>query len=110
MNEKLICIINDWDPIDFFPMAPKDEYYGEIQRIQEYLDNNEMVNVRDLALKINEIFIQSFGEDVYMQNLEQCIMIAKDIIELLQLGKKQMLNHIIGGHANEFLKSSGKQS
>lgn len=54
--------------------------YYEIQCIQEYLDYNEKVDVRELALKINDIFIQAFGEDVYTQSLEQCIIIAKDII------------------------------
>lgn len=32
MNE-IMKIINEWDPISFFPMAPKDEYINEITKI-----------------------------------------------------------------------------
>jgi len=31
--ERITQIINDWDPIGFFPMAPKDEYINEIKKI-----------------------------------------------------------------------------
>ena len=30
--ERITQIINDWDPIGFFPMAPKDEYINEIKK------------------------------------------------------------------------------
>ncbi|EAD8591252.1 DUF1871 domain-containing protein, partial [Listeria monocytogenes] len=30
MYEKVEKIINDWDPIELFPLAPKDEYSQEI--------------------------------------------------------------------------------
>ena len=31
--ERITQIINDWDPIGFFPMAPKDEYINEIKNL-----------------------------------------------------------------------------
>ena len=31
--ERITQIINDWDPIGFFPMAPKDEYINEIKKV-----------------------------------------------------------------------------
>lgn len=34
--ERITQIINDWDPIGFFPMAPKDEYINEIKKISEF--------------------------------------------------------------------------
>ncbi|EAC2694899.1 DUF1871 domain-containing protein, partial [Listeria monocytogenes] len=33
MYEKVEKIINDWDPIELFPLAPKDEYSQEINKI-----------------------------------------------------------------------------
>ena len=37
MMEKITEIINEWDPIELFPMAPKDEYIEEVKLIYEYL-------------------------------------------------------------------------
>ena len=31
-------IINEWDPIGLFPIAPKDEYVEEIRKIEEYIE------------------------------------------------------------------------
>ena len=56
--EKIVRIINDWDPIGFFPMAPKDEYSNEINKIYEYLCNNRNMEVENLAEKINTIFME----------------------------------------------------
>lgn len=35
--ERITQIINDWDPIGFFPMAPKDEYINEIKKQVNFL-------------------------------------------------------------------------
>lgn len=80
MNKKIIEIINEWDPIEFFPMAPQDEYFGEILRIEEILLCNAKISVEELATKINEIFINSFGMDVYNKSLDDCIQVAKKIL------------------------------
>ncbi len=34
LNKIMIKIINEWDPIDFFPMAPEDEYSNEILQVE----------------------------------------------------------------------------
>ena len=36
-----------------------------------------------LADKINEIFVTSFGNDVYKENVGTCIFVTKKIIEIL---------------------------
>lgn len=33
MKFKIMSIINEWDPIDLFPMAPINEYDSEIEKI-----------------------------------------------------------------------------
>ena len=78
--ERIIQIINDWDPIGFFPMAPKDEYINEIKKINEYVCSNYSVQVHTLAQEINKIFVETFGTDVYKEDLEQCTIIAKKIL------------------------------
>lgn len=79
--EKIEKIINDWDPIGFFPMAPKDEYINEVTKIYEYVYSKKNLQIQTLAEKINTIFIKAFGIDVYDENIEQCILIAKKILE-----------------------------
>ena len=83
---KLILsqIINDWDPIGFFPMAPKDEYINEIKKINEFVCSNYNLQVHTLAQEINKIFVETFGKDVYDEDLEQCTIIAKRILKVEQ--------------------------
>ncbi len=78
--DKILLIINAWDPIGLFPMAPKDEYMNEIQKIYMYLDENQNITTEELAKKINEIFLMSFGNDVYDKNIEECLKVAKNIL------------------------------
>lgn len=78
--EKITKIINDWDPIGFFPMAPKDEYVNEIKKIYEYVYSNQNLQIKTLAEKINKIFVETFGADVYDEDLEQCMLAAERIL------------------------------
>ncbi len=78
--DKILLVVNEWDPIGFFPMAPKDEYISEIKKIYEYLNVSQDVTEKELAKKINEIFLMSFGSDVYVEDAEGCLKAAKDII------------------------------
>ena len=32
--KEIMNLINAWDPIGFFPLAPKDEYINEIRKIE----------------------------------------------------------------------------
>lgn len=77
---KILLVVNEWDPIGFFPMAPKDEYISEINKIYEYLNISQDITVDELAKKINEIFLMSFGSDVYVEDIEGCLKVAKAII------------------------------
>ncbi len=79
--EEITKIINAWDPIGFFPMAPKDEYINEIKKIYEYVYSNQNLQIRTLAKTINKIFVETFGTDVYDENLEQCLLVAKKILK-----------------------------
>lgn len=78
--DKILLVVNEWDPIGFFPMAPKDEYINEIKKIYEYFNVSQDITEEKLAKKINEIFLMSFGSDVYVEDTEECLRVAKDII------------------------------
>ena len=80
MKENILEIINDWDPIGFFPMAPKDEYTSEVEKIYEYVHSNHSLQIEQLAQRINELFVRRFGRDVYNEDMEQCIVVAKKIL------------------------------
>lgn len=81
MMKKIMEIINGWDPIGFFPMAPKDEYANEVKKIYDYMCINQNFKVDNVAKKINEIFLEAFGADVYDENIEQCMLVAKKILK-----------------------------
>lgn len=83
MVYKIMRIINEWDPIDLFPMAPADEYNSEIKKIQRVLDWNSNITIEQLGIEINKIFLTTFGDDVYTSSEEECKNVAKRIIEEL---------------------------
>ncbi len=78
--DKIAQIINEWDPLGFFPMAPLDEYSEEICQIYRYMNSNERINVEQLAIVINEIFISAFGPDIYEEDIKRCEEIARMIL------------------------------
>ncbi|EDN8088244.1 DUF1871 family protein, partial [Listeria monocytogenes] len=57
MYEKVEKIINDWDPIELFPLAPKDEYSQEINKIISIVQENPNIDMNVLAKGIRKIFI-----------------------------------------------------
>jgi len=85
--KEILLIINAWDPMGFFPMAPEDEYINEINMISEYVDSISDIEEYELAKKINEIFIKSFGTDVYTRDLNECLNIAREIVYMLKRSK-----------------------
>lgn len=80
MKFKIMSIINEWDPIDLFPMAPINEYDSEIEKILFFLKSKKNITISQLQLEINKIFISSFGNDIYKSSLEECKTIAIKIL------------------------------
>ncbi len=79
MTEVINSIIDEWDPLDLFPFAPKDEYRDEsILIYNSYMKTKE---VPDLAQEIHRIFSDRFGMDVFTKSMADCIRIAELIIE-----------------------------
>jgi len=81
MKEIITEIINEWDPIDLFPFAPQDEYKKEIDNIIKLINGTK--DIDDISNGIYTIFSESFGDDVFKKNLNDCISIAALIIKRL---------------------------
>ena len=82
--EKISDIINDWDPIDLFPLAPSDEYSREIEMIKKIFSIIPNITPEKLGTEIHNIFVRRFGEDVFTRNLSESNSIALKIINSLK--------------------------
>lgn len=90
--EEITKIINDWDPIELFPMAPKDEYIDEIRSIYSYIQSSQEIGVHSLAEAINNIFIHNFGDDTYHGDINQCLSVASRILNEMNVSKRQEMH------------------
>ena len=77
---KLIVeeVINNWDPLYLFPYAPKDEYKKEIEYITTLFEGT--IDIKNIAYGIKNIFIKSFGSDIFKKDYNECVTIANEIL------------------------------
>ncbi|WP_171313850.1 DUF1871 family protein [Enterococcus cecorum] len=73
MYDKVEKIINEWDPIELFPMGPKDEYSQEIKKIVNILKDKSSLDKEKLANSLKMIFVESFGKDMFFRDNESNI-------------------------------------
>lgn len=78
-------IIDSWDPIDFFPFAPNDEYEAECNIIYKKVIELEKssADIETLTLIVQNIFSKSFGDTVFLKSYEDCRIVSLKILELL---------------------------
>jgi hypothetical protein len=76
MDNKIIEIINNWNPIEIHPLL-EDEYHSESKRIMEVAVKSE--SVETLAKEVFNIFKQCFGKE-FTKSLEECEIIAEEIL------------------------------
>lgn len=83
MHESVKRIIDKWDPIDLLPYAPHDEYEIEARLVfaEMLTPQGCQVDPERLATRIREIFIRQFGDTVFKASHEECLVIAKEIID-----------------------------
>lgn len=79
MLKKINEIIDRWDPMGLFPFAPKDEYTDESILIEKALAKT--VDARLLGEEIQRIFINSFGKEDFAKSIDECVEIARSIIQ-----------------------------
>ncbi|MBP3285056.1 MAG: DUF1871 family protein [Clostridia bacterium] len=81
--DEIIKVINEWDPIGFFPLAPKNEYFNEVKCIYDFMQQNQDIRIEKLAAKINEIFLHAFGTEIYNTDMEACKIVAEKILNVV---------------------------
>jgi len=76
--QKIIkSVIDGWDPIDLRPHSPQDEYDLEITEVYQLI--GKVKDSQELGEEIYRIFIRSFGEDVFRETIDDCVVIARFI-------------------------------
>lgn len=75
--DKVIHIINEWNPVEIYPLL-EDEYYSQTVEIFEAA--KKLNSVEDLAKEIFDIFKQSFDKE-FDKSIEDCEKIAKKIMK-----------------------------
>ena len=78
MNERIVKIVNGWNPIEIYPLI-ENEYVYEIKRIEE---SSEISTIELLAKTIYRVFNDSFGNQ-FKKSIEDCEEVAKQIINYL---------------------------
>ena len=71
-KERIKKIIDEWDPIDLLPFAPPDEYDYEINKIYSVIEDK---------VNIYNVFKKTFGEDVFLNTIEDCMIVADSILQ-----------------------------
>lgn len=74
-------IIDFWDSIKLLSFAPQDEYDFEIKQIKNKMLINKDIKTDELALVIQTVFKNTFGEDVYYSDENIEFDIAKKILK-----------------------------
>lgn len=90
--------INEWDPMDLFPLGvPDDEYHKECEMIAQRLRPG--MSVTEAATVIRDVFVEMFGDvlcasysEIHSQKpvketdgsfSKKCISIAKSLVHFL---------------------------
>lgn len=76
MIRKISQIINDWNPIEIYPLLDS-EYHTEVKKINELLTFNDTKS--ELAEKIYQIFKEFFGKE-FCKTFIECEEIAEKIL------------------------------
>ncbi|WP_017811048.1 DUF1871 family protein [Paenibacillus shenyangensis] len=79
MTKKITLIINDWNPIEIYPLLDI-EYDSEVKQIYELLTLNDTKS--ELAEKIYQVFEKKFGK-LFQNTLIECEVIAEKILNAL---------------------------
>lgn len=89
MLKKILEIINSWDPIKIGKICPQDEYLLEASEIEEFLNKNADISVKQLSKSISNLFSEKFGNDIFRVDENKIMEISKEILEFKYSGKHE---------------------
>lgn len=73
--------IDEWDPVELLNThAPADEYDSESNSIFVRAAEMASASIEVLANIIFEVFVDNFGDDVFILGIDECMKIAKKIL------------------------------
>jgi hypothetical protein len=72
-------VINEWDPINLFPVFPPNEYEKEISLICQCAEAPTDIN--ELTECIYQVFIEHFGNNIFDKSKEECYKIASLLMD-----------------------------
>lgn len=73
--------IDEWDPVELLiTHAPADEYDSESNSIFVRAAEMTSASIEVLANIIFEVFVDNFGDDVFILGIDECMKIAKKIL------------------------------
>jgi len=86
---RILSIITEWDPVSLITSnLLTDEYICEATTLNEYIESKN-ISVKELSVKIYDVFIDSFGSNCFSKSIEECEYISKKIIGDIRQGTKQ---------------------
>ena len=82
-------MIDRWDPVGLFELyhCPPDEYNGEVQKICDLLQSRREMDAAALSKEIYTVFVDSFGDDVFLKKETDCMKIAEAILGCRSAGE-----------------------
>ncbi len=73
--------IDEWDPIELLTThAPADEYDSESRSIFDRAKEMTSASMEVMANIIFEVFIENFGDDVFILGIDECKKVANKIL------------------------------
>lgn len=76
MLDRIIEILNEWDPIELIAIGcPDDEYEPEAKAILAEMEKTS--DETRLAKKIYNIFKTSFGHGAFLPDYQECLSVAR---------------------------------
>jgi hypothetical protein len=80
LENDILRIITEWDPMGLANIAPNDEYLKEANLIKNFIDCNAKLTVEELSEFIKNVFIEYFGEDEFTANEKEIKDVAKTLL------------------------------
>lgn len=75
-------MIDKWDPIGLLVIhAPLDEYDSESKKIYNLVSGKKDLDSYELGMIIHKVFIEYFGDNIFLKTVDECIEIANTIIK-----------------------------
>ena len=88
MNQIIKKIINDWNPIEIYPLL-EDEYSTETERIIEFIEGKDEIDFLELADFLEKTLVDAFGSNLYSNDRKKCEEASIKILNIVLKNQQQ---------------------